>query len=44
MDLENILHYIAEIYDEDIEIVFHNHRFGIYEEFIEQLQKEYQDG
>lgn len=40
MDLENILHYISELYEEELEIVFYNYKFGIYDDFIEELTQE----
>jgi len=44
MDLENILLYISELYDEDLESVFYNYEFGIYDDFIEELTKENLEG
>ncbi len=38
MDFEDILYYIAELYEEDIETVIYNYGFGIYDDLIEQLE------
>ena len=43
MELEEILYYIAELEEEDIEAIYWNYGFGIYDEFIEQIKKEHND-